>query len=711
MGDTLAPVDLVLVWHHHQPDYRNPRDGRSVLPWTRLHATKDYLDMARILERHPGIRVTFNLVPSLVDQLEAIAAGAPDRLFEILARPPETLAADERAEVIRRCLQAPPHAFQRWPGYRAVRAAVADPEAADDRTVLALEIWFLLAWLDPMFLESPESSRLLRAAGTDGGAPPWTIADRDALLALHQRLAGEVIPAYRALAAAGRVELSTSPYDHPILPLLLDTLAARRARPDLPLPAERLTAPDDARAHVENAIARHAAVFGSHPAGLWPSEGSVSPEVAALATSCGLRWMASDEGVLWRSLGEPNGGRGALYRPWRAPEGEVALFFRDHELSDRIGFVYQRWDPGDAARDFVARLRRIGRDYAGPRPPVVSVILDGENCWEHYAEDGGPFLDTLYREIAAAPGVRSRTPSEVLNDDLALERLPHLHSGSWIDADFHIWIGHAEKNRAWDLLIRTRRALLDAGATPASHPGPWRALRRAEGSDWFWWFGDDHPSADRGVFDHLFRDLLRMAHEEAGLTPAAALRLSITRDQRPGVTHEPPLGLIQPRIDGRASTFYEWHPAGRFVLDGGGSAMHRAAGSLRALHHGCDLERFYLRADFAEGPLPGADVDLALEIVEPRPCRLVVHGLTAGEREVRRAAERDGEPVAGARCTIGAVLELAVPFTALDWSAGVPVRLLVQVLRAGRTVESYPGESGLEFTVPDESFEAVMWSV
>ncbi|MBI1797928.1 MAG: glycoside hydrolase [Candidatus Eisenbacteria bacterium] len=713
MSEPLAPVDLVLLWHHHQPDYRDPADGRSVLPWTRLHATKDYLDMAWHVARHPGLRVTFNLVPSLIDQLEAVAAGAPDRLFDLIARPVASLAADERATIARRCAQAPPHAFDRWPSYRRLRDRAAKG-APTDAELRALEVWFLLAWIDPVWLNRPEGVVALAAVRAAGdGDPAWTDDHRDGLLALHRRLVAEVLPAYRALAESGRVEIATSPYDHPILPLLVDNAIARRARPDLALPAQRFAAPEDAQWQVTLALDRHASAFGRRPAGMWPSEGSVSPEVVAIAAACGVRWIASDEGVLWASLPEAERRRAALYRPWRAgAEGaEATIFFRDHELSDRIGFVYARWDPRDAAADFVARVRAIGREHAGAHPPVVTVILDGENCWEQYADDGGPFLTALYDALAAAPDIRTRTPSQVLDEQPALGRLEDLHSGSWIDADFHIWIGHPEKNRAWDLLARTRRALLESGATHERAPDAWAALRRAEGSDWFWWLGDDHPSDDRAVFDRLFRDLLRAAHARAGLEPPVALDLAIARGDAAGPAHQTPIGLIHPRLDGRSSGFYEWYAAGRYAFAAGGGAMHREAGALRSLHYGFDLERLCLRLDFVADAPPGASVDLSLEIAEPRAARIVVRGLVAGERAVTWAeGARAGEAVTGAACRIADVLEIAVPFATLGLASREVVRMLVRIAREGRIVEIYPGDDGLAFTVPGADFDATMWS-
>jgi alpha-amylase/alpha-mannosidase (GH57 family) len=706
MSESPAAVDLVFLWHHHQPDYRQPGDGRALLPWVRLHATKDYLDMAVHLERHPGVRATFNFVPVLLDQLDQAAAGAPDALFDLLARPVAALTPEERLEVARRCTAAPRYARERWAEYRRLlERASRSPHELSDADLLALETWFLLGWVDPLFHEQPEAARALALTGSFG------VEHRDGLLALHARLLAAVIPAYRALAERGQIELSASPYHHPILPLLIDLRVARRARPDLSLPAEPFAAPEDAREHIARARSRHASAFGEAPAGVWPSEGSVSPETVELAAAAGVRWMASDEGVLWASLSESDRRPGALYRPWTVETGagEIALFFRDHELSDRIGFVYQRWQAADAVGDFLARLRKIGREHGAAGPPVVSVILDGENCWEGYADDGFAFLDTLYRELEAAPDIRTRTPREVLDGEGPRGRLSHLHSGSWIDADFHIWVGHPEKNRAWDLLARARRALVEQGSTRERHPRAWESLARAEGSDWFWWFGDDHYSADREIFDRLFRTHVSTAYAEAGLVAPASLAVPVSRPRARAGAHQRPLGFVRPTLDGRRTHYYEWHAAGRVALTAGGGSMHRRGGRVSELYYGFDRERLLLRLDFEEG-LPGGEIALAIEVAEPRPLELVVERLEPGRHPVLRRENGRTAPLVDAACSIGDVLELGVTFASLGWSVGQTVELLLQLRRDGQPIENLPPDEVVGFTVPDASFEATMWS-
>jgi alpha-amylase/alpha-mannosidase (GH57 family) len=705
------PVDLVFLWHHHQPDYRSPHGEGALLPWVRLHATKDYLDMALRLGRHPSLRATFNFVPSLLDQLDELASGHGERLFDLIRRPVESLAAAERAEVTARCRTAPRHALERWAPYRALcrrfaPAAAGRPsvEPGDDDLV-ALETWFVLAWIDPLFHGEPEAIRALAASGA------FTVALRDGVLALSDRLVARVVPAYRELAERGQIELSESAYYHPILPLLIDVRTGRRARPDLALPGEPFAAPADAAVQIERAFERHREAFGERPRGMWPPEGGVSPEAVTLAARAGARWLATDEAVLWRSLPPSERVREALYQPWRVDTeaGTVHLLFRDHELSDRIGFVYHHWDAAEAVGDFIGRLRKIARDHGAHGPPVVSVILDGENCWEHYSGDGGSFLDTLYGALAEAPDIRTRTPSEVIAEARA-PALTDLHSGSWIDADFHIWIGHPEKNRAWELLARARRALTESGHTVESTPQAWEALFAAEGSDWFWWLGDDHETPDKGVFDRIFREHLQAAYERAGLEVPAWLLVPVARlgGDRDRITA--PLGFIHPILDGRPTHFYEWHAAGRHRPGAGGSSMHRGASHVRDLYFGFDATTLFLRLDFSEAP-PGADVDLWLDLLVPRAARMVVRGLAPGRPEVVGGEGEGSVPVPGAACCIATVLELAVPFEALGLAAGEAAELLVRLAHHGEAIETLPADSVLQIGVPDVSYEMSMWSV
>ncbi|MEO5619064.1 MAG: glycoside hydrolase family 57 protein, partial [Candidatus Eisenbacteria bacterium] len=648
MNSGTPQVELLFLWHHHQPDYRSPRTGTALLPWVRLHAVKDYLDMALRLERHPDLRATFNFVPALVDQLEDAVAGRGDALFDLLALPASELTAEQRQEVGVRCAAPPPRLRERWPRYtklgRKVTRAADGGRLLTDRELEELEAWFLLAWLDPMFHGEPEAA----AALTTAQGPDAT--HRDSLLALYRRLIATVLPAYRRLAERGQIELSTSPYAHPILPLLVDTASARRARPDLHLPSPGLAAPEDAARQIERARAHHLRVFGAPPRGLWPSEGSVSPEVAEIVARQGLRWMATDEGILWRSLSAGERKRGALHRPWSlvTPAGTVSVFFRDHELSDRIGFVYHHWEAADAVADFLVRLRRIGAEHAGGEAPVVTVALDGENCWEHYKADGGPFLDGLYAALSQADDIRTVTPGDVLERRGPGAPLPTLHTGSWIDADFHIWIGHPEKNRAWERIARARADLVASGLGETEAPAAWESLHAAEGSDWFWWLGVDHHTSDKALFDRILREHLAATYERRGAPAPAGIVEPISRlEVRTG--ESAPLGYLRPVIDGRVTSYYEWKAAGRRGADGG-SSMHRAPGVVRDLYYGFDERRLFLRIDAVELAGPTA-LRVELEVRSGSFTRHLNAGATPGQPEAvhMRGPAGDDAAVPGAR--------------------------------------------------------------
>ena len=702
-------VDLVFVWHHHQPDYRHPRDGRALLPWVRLHASKDYLDMALHLERHARVKATFNFAPSLLAQMDDAMAGGPDALFELLAREPSTLSPGERAELQSRARMAPGWARERWPQYRLLCAKLRAPAVAGDAELLRLCGFFLLAWLDPLLLEEPAAAAIeSRALAGELGR-----GERDALLALHAAALARVKPAYVALAARGQAEITCSPAFHPILPLLVDVRTARRSRPDLPLPVEPFTAPEDARWQVERGLDIAEAAFGRRPLGMWPSEGSVSPEVAEILAGCGVRWIATDEMVLWKSLaaGAP---REDLYRPWRfaTPAGEIVLFFRDHDLSDRIGFVYSTWTAEDAVADFLRQVRRIGEAHRVANRPgraVVCVILDGENCWEGYPEDGRPFIETLYTALEAAADIRTCTPSELLDANAPSGTLAQLHSGSWIDADFHIWSGHPEKNRAWDLLARARATLVASGATRSSHPAAWDALGAAEGSDWFWWFGEDHYTADKALFDSLFRAHIQAVYERSGQPVPAWASLPVTGRTRGGDEHTEPTAYVRPAIDGRLTRYYEWHGAGLWRFGTGGAAMHRVTQPIAsALHYGFDERSLYLRLDFAGEALPGEDAALVVEVVVPGSRRLRLANLSAGTRAfVREDAPGEGDV---GRAALDDVLEAELPFAALGAGPDEPLELLLHIERGAERLESLPPGQVLRLRVPGRDWDVANWS-
>ena len=457
---------VALMWHMHQPLYHDLATGEHILPWVRLHALKDYWGMVAILREFPDVRVTFNLVPSLLVQIDAFAREeARDRHLELGLKRADTLREDERAFIVENFFHAhPPRMIAPYPRYAELLAKrdaagaglSARMQAAqfsvDD--VRDLQVWHKLVWIDAEYHHSDQRIRALIEK-----AQSFSEDDKATLRIVELELLRSVVPAYRDASERGQVELSTSPFYHPILPLLCDTDIYLRTHPDSRMPREPFRHPEDALEQLTRASALHERVFGRPPEGVWPSEGSVSDAMVPLVVRTGFRWMATDEAILARTTGRPitRDGDGnveqpeLLYRPYRVgTSGEsVACGFRDHTLSDLIGFTYSGWSPEFAADDFVHRLVEAGRRYhrrSGGGEATVFVILDGENAWEHYEGQGRLFLRSLYRRLAANPELRTVTMSEACAG--AQESLPSIFPGSWINGDFYIWIGHPDDHRA-----------------------------------------------------------------------------------------------------------------------------------------------------------------------------------------------------------------------------------------------------------------------
>ena len=522
-------LDLVFLWHMHQPDYRDHCAGgdesRFVLPWVYLHAIKDYTDMAAHLERHPQVRAVVNFVPVLLDQIEDYVrqfdAGVfRDPLLRLLARESlDNLAPDERAILLATCLPgnharmvAPYPRFERLHNlFRPIAGQGLAATAYLSGAFFAdLLVWYHLVW-------TGESARrqqpLLAELMTKGEG--YSFDDRRRLLARMGDALRGIIPRYRALAERGQVELSTTPDTHPLAPLLLDFASAHEAQPDLPLPQSHFYPGGRSRIDRHIALARdsHARRFGQAPAGMWPAEGAVSSAFLQQLATQGCRWAASSQGVLANSLRRKHADspKSPVYRPWRIEAAPgLAVFFRDERLSDLIGFEYARWHGRDAAQHFVDQLARIRDEAPAGETPLVCVILDGENAWEHYPYNAYFFFEDLYGLIAEQGWLTTTTCSGWLDrHPERTETLPDLVAGSWVYGTFSTWIGDADKNRAWDLLCAAKQAydlVMDSGRLDdAAQRAAEAQLAVCEGSDWFWWFGDYNPREAVESFDALFR--------------------------------------------------------------------------------------------------------------------------------------------------------------------------------------------------------------
>ncbi len=699
------------------------------MPWVRLHAVKDYLDMVERLSRFPAIHQTFNLVPSLLDQLEEYLppANGSDTFLELSRKPAARLDEDEQRFLLRwfflahidRMIKPSPR-YHDLLAKRGLQVRNEDWPRIQKRfhpqDYLDLQVWFNLVWIDPWLRRQDPGLAALEAKGAQ-----FTEEEKSRVLDQQLALMAQVLPAYREAARRGQVELTTSPYYHPILPLLCDLRSAHGALPHLALPQRMFRHPDDARWQVEEALRRHQAAFGSPPAGIWPSEGGVSEEVIQLAIDAGVRWVATDEAILWRTLKRARA-PSLLYRPHalRRKGGCTAIIFRDRELSDLIGFVYSQWDPKIAVADFLDRLGAIHQQFrSASQPALVSVILDGENAWEFYPNDGHDFLESLYGALAADERFRCVTVSEFLQQHPVepTESLPELASGSWIDGNFATWIGHPEKNAAWTLLAQAREALAPLGRDDSASSRAWRCLGIAEGSDWMWWFGDTHFSAQAEEFDRLFRAHLTNAYRLAGLEPPANLQQPIRR--RAVEPPHGPTGLLHPVIDGRETSYYEWLYAGRIDLTQQYAAIQRSEQCLRYLSYGFDEIRHYLRLDLDRAAL-GRSAAWAIELtlaqeVEVRIAPAGGAGGMSGPLPVHAELKASGPEAAAAPrqlpCALGRILELAVPRHDIPLKPGEKLRLTV-TLRAGQEVlERYPAQGAFELSASPADLEAQAWPV
>ncbi len=516
-------LELILCWHMHQPDYRDHTSGEFALPWTYLHAIKDYTDMAWYLEQMPGARAVFNFVPILLDQLEDYADqfatdSFRDPLLRLLTnRDLAALTATDRALIVTNCFRCNQATMiDSYPAYLRLQRAAAD-FSEDDGANLAylspqyfadLLMWYHLTWLGETVRRDDPRIALWLKQGKH-----FSIEDRRALLELLGKLIANLIPRYRALQESGRIELSTTPHYHPIAPLLLDFASARDSWPDVNLPNGE-NYPDGAarlRYHVDSARASHSARFGAAAQGIWPAEGGLSHSAAGVFANAGFRWTASGEAVLRHSLREATGERERyLYRPYRITSADSSIvgFFRDDRLSDKIGFEYAKWLGKDAALDFIRELEGIADRAPKGETPVVSIIMDGENAWEYYPYNGFYFLSELYTLLAAHPRIRLTTFGEAAQRE-SLTNLAHVAAGSWVYGTFSTWIGDPAKNHAWALLCSAKQAydreLAGGNLSDDERNAAARQLASCEASDWFWWPGDYNPSESVKSFDELYR--------------------------------------------------------------------------------------------------------------------------------------------------------------------------------------------------------------
>ncbi len=691
----------------HQPFYKDLISGEYHLPWTRMHALKDYYGMVKILADFPLVHQTFNLVPSMLVQIQDYASGqASDPFLRVALKPTSELTGDEQAFLLQYFFHAnPARMIYRYPRYGELhdmwQRSGRNPKHARRYFNIAefrdLQVLSQLAWFDEEDFAQDKDIRGLVEKGDHFSPFDQEMLGRKQTMAMQR-----VLPTYREFAKTGQIEISTTPFYHPILPLLCDSNIAEISHPYVALP-QRFSYPEDAREQLVRARKFMVDNFGVEPVGLWPSEGSVSDDALRLGAETGFQWAASDNGVLARTI-HKDGGPANSYRPYKWTNGdcEMRMIFRDHHLSDLIGFIYSRMEPDDAASHFLTQVRNNCRDLlAQGHDALVPIILDGENAWEYYDKNGRPFLSELYRRISQDPHMAAVTVSEAMRH-ITPAPLDHIFPGSWINANFDVWIGAEEDNRSWDYLLRARRTYdqvvlegghnLSAAKLQLAH----EELLIAEGSDWNWWYGPEHESANGPEFDRLYRAHLANVYRALNIEPPAELSRPILKVALPE-SHDLPTGPVQAVIDGEVSSYFEWLGAGLYLVDNRSGAMHGQRFVIRELRYGSDGSNLFVRLDFEQNMLPSLQGATIMLHVAPTsdPEQMKIFNL---QLDSTHRSESDGVQHAFSK-----IFEVRVPLASVGAAMRQPVQFHLSLWQDGLPLDAVPQQGWIEVSTTEPS--------
>jgi len=647
--------------------------------------------MLKHVQEYPEIRVTFNFTPSLLLQIKEYMSGrTTDEQFLLFKKKVEELNDKEKIRILRDFFLANwEKMIGAYPRYLSLLLKRGKNIVEDELPSVAqmfkpaewrdLQIWSNLAWIDPLFRSE---IRDLYEKGKD-----YREEDKDRLIDLEKKITGSIFGEYKSAFESGQIDLTTSPMYHPILPLLINSELAKVSNPNLDIPI-RFAHPEDAEKQIAEGIRVFESIFGSKPKGMWPSEGSVCEDLIPMLAKHGISWVATDEEILARSIrrsiyrhenGVPNLPE-LMYKPWKY--GSINLVFRDHVISDLIGFTYYAWDQTKAALNFVNRIRLISNQLPSDDRFIIPVILDGENAWEAYANDGTEFFKILYGELVKQ-GVPTTTISRFLEENEVKNELPSLFPGSWIGANFNIWIGQKEDHIGWKIIEDVRQRLIEK---KISDPEIWNRLYMLEGSDWFWWFGSGHVSATTDIFDELFRMHAIWIYKKINEEPPAELYSPI--QQKTEVFSCQPIEKIRPVIDGQLTSYYEWYGAGYVDIKRMGGTMHRFAGLFSRVYCGFDDVNLYVRFDVDDEDL--AAYEYRIKFFTPKDLEIVF----CESNDVK--------------CKIAKIGELAVPLTKLNLNDEGIIEFMIDAKQKGIEVDRTPS---LKFNVKLKDVRLLNWTV
>lgn len=721
-----SKLAVAIMWHQHQPYYKNG-SGVYRMPWVRFHGTKDYLDMVMLLREFPDVKQNYNLVPSLLFQIEDYARrDAKDTVWELSEKPADHLTAEEKRQIldkffiinVNNMIRPYKRYYELYLKYKNLPGNTDDNNSLNyfsSEDYRDLQMWYNLAWIGVESRKRPELEKLFRKGRG------FSEADKKILFGSIKEILSQIVPELKKLWESDQIELSTSPYYHPILPLLCDNYIAKESSPYISLPRSHFQYPDDAEEQVEKGLQYFEKLFGRRPEGMWPSEGSVSMEALEIIARQGINWAATDEGILANTL-KSKYAQHKIYQPYLLNTGKnsLNLFFRDHYLSDAIGFVYSNWPYEQAVSDFMNRLHAIRKlivEKYGEKDIskfVIPIILDGENCWEYYDSDGKPFLRELYEAISEDHLIESVTFGDMLKRNKHPEKLTSLYPGSWINSNFNIWIGAEEDNRSWDVLYQTREFLV-ARQNEGMHSeetikSAWEKIYIAEGSDWNWWYGEEHSSENDMEFDSLYREHLMEVYRLLDHDIPAALYQTIKKRHFDRFESTMPKNFIHPVLDGKSSNFYEWVGAAVYDIQNSvQSSMHQVTRIADKIYVGFNAENLYLRLDFFNKPDPMLDFVLAIK--RPRTITVVLTPLRGIMEKYEMEDGIQKKTNLKPDFKMNKILEMGIPFKELEIKAGDIIGFQMLIKQAGKLLEEFPNMNLIELQVPDKDFDLIEWSV
>lgn len=716
----------------HQPYYVNPVSDIAILPWVRLHAIKDYYDMVKILDLFPDMKLNFNLVPSLLVQIQKyVDKEITDTFLEYTKRDPKVLSGRDKIFILKNFFLSkwerlinPYPRYQELLNKRGRTASYEDiKNAASHFSVqdfMDLQVWFNLSWFGAYYKQHDEVIKSMIAKGRD-----FTAKDKSLVIEKQYEIMSLIIDKYRELQDRGQIECSTTPFYHPILPLICNTDIAKDSDPSINLP-HRFKHAEDARAQLEMAIKYFEDVFGRKPSGIWPAEGAVSDESLQVIAEAGISWVASDQDILRMTLQKQNKKMELSsinqFYSYEVLNGEpgrksIDIVFRDKHLSDKISFDYQNWETDHAVDNLLATMESIVDNMEETvNMPVIPIILDGENAWEYYPNNGWDFLTRLYGRLSNHRNIIPVTISQYLKQSTQdKKKITSIYPGSWINNNFNIWIGHGEDNVAWELLRKVRNDLVQWQSSKSERMTPsekkrvelaWKELYIAEGSDWNWWYGNDHSSKNDKEFDELYRQHLLNIYEILGIVAPGELFLPIKKVSQTKPAKEI-TGSITPDIDGRVTDYYEWQAAGCYDTQKISDA-YLERNLINKFFYGCDESNIYLRVDFNDLKQianPSNTLALIVHFLEPKQGKLIV-SLTGDCAETffckKKGKKYDLAEAFGIESMHKHVLELKIPISGIGAKSGSNFKFLLSIEKLGKEIERWPIGNIIEFVIPSE---------